>query len=272
MRALQPVPPLQGGAPPGAPLRRSRLWKAVVRLGCLLCPRGTYDDLLCYLREVQGDDSPDSAVASLRDALAHLKRHAALPLTGLVVLCSGMLLRGFTAGTLADNLLSGLGGGGLLIAALLVAPVAPTSRAGCPYMLEASPGTLRPRLLNAAKVAGPAGVVLMAAPMVLSADHPPFGASCLLGTVASGFGMLVVATGASRGRTRWFSRGVSLTAWGALLVAFGDAGWAALDSGDVVANVAAFTTAGGCLLYGLSARHLVEAYSPGGRGAQRSCP
>ena len=238
--------------------------RCLVRLGCPLCPAGTYTKVLGYLEDVVGAERPEPFGAWLRDALSHLRRHAAIPLTGAALVGTGTLLWVFTGvTTVAEDVMRGLAGGGTVLAAIVATSATAPLRARCAYRV----GGARPRraFATAAWPTGFAGALLLTAPAVLALASSVFNSPSAVGTALSGLGLVAISLGAAHGAGYWTRAGAYATAAGALVVAFGSAAPALYRPLGVIHAFAAFTAAGGCLIYAGFIRDILRTNVPAPR-------
>jgi hypothetical protein len=230
--------------------------RAVIKLGCLMCPSGTYERLSPFLLSEM--PAPPRRLL-LRDSLAHLRLHGALALGGVVVTGVGTFLYAFMSAPWPFRLIWGCVGMCLVLTAVVVIPRAPSLRGGCPYSVEASPATPPPRLRASSKLLAPAGLALLASPLVGPSNPAPIGIPGACGAVICGTGLFAIALAARAGRA-WFSWGVRLTALGAAVTAYANTASAFVSATQEVDVVASLVSAFGLAIYAGSARDLAKLY------------
>lgn len=221
-----------------------------------MCPPGTFNKLSRFLLS---EIPPAPARQLARDGLAHLRLHGALPLTGVLVTGAGAALYALMSAPLSFRVTWGLVGVFLVVAALVVLPSTPRLRGGCPYALEASPQTPAPRLRAVSGLTVPAGVALMASPLVAPSNPAPVSIPGGCGGVICGAGLLAIAW-AARGGPRWFRVGVYSTALGAALIGYANSASAFVSATQTIDAVASLVSAAGLLLYAATARDLARLY------------
>ncbi|HET9058360.1 MAG TPA: hypothetical protein VFN61_00440 [Acidimicrobiales bacterium] len=228
----------------------------MIRLGCLMCPSGTYERLSPFL--LSEIPAPPRRLL-LSDSLAHLRLHGALALGGVVVTGVGTFMYTFMSAPWLFRLIWSCVGMCLVLAAVVVIPRAPTLRGGCPYSLEASPATPPPRLRASSKLLVPAGLALLASPLVGPPNPALIGIPGTCGAVLCGTGLFGIALAARAGRA-WFSWGVRLTALGAALLAYANTASAFVSATQEVDVLASLVSAFGLAVYAGSARDLANLY------------
>lgn len=258
---LELVPEPTGNGAPAISLSRPQ--RVAVRLGCLLCPPGTFDNLLAYLASVMGPSRGFHAMLRfVRDGLAHLRRHGAVPISGLLVLGAGTFLFSFVSAPVPFRILWGIVGTGLAVAATVVMPKAPALRGGCPYALEASPQPPMSRLRHLRQLTGPLGALVLISPIFSTVHKPFYWFPGTIGSLTAGSGLLIIAASLRGGKTKRFHKGLYVSGAGALLIAYSNAAVGFMIARGLVHVAALLVSAAGCLVYGLSVKDLVRAYTP----------
>lgn len=237
-------------------LARTPVHRAAIRLGCIMCPPGTYERLSPFLLS----EMPAGPLRLLvRDSIAHLRLHGALPICGVVVTGIGSFLFAFMHAPWAFRLIWAGVGTCLVMAALVIIPRAPSLRGGCPYALEASPATPPPRLRASSKLVVPTALALLASPLVAPSNPASIDVPGTCGAVVCSAGLMAIAVAGRAGRM-WFKWGVYATAVGAALIAYANAASAFVSATQGIDVLASSLSALGLVVYAVSAGDLARLY------------